>query len=333
MTGRKPGSADGPTPLFLLSLPRSGSTLAQRILAAHTEVSTAPEPWLLLPHFYSLKYRGIYAEYNHVSAASAVQEFYERLPGGRAEYAAELRELALRLYGKVAPEGTRYFLDKTPRYHLIVDDILAAFPEGKFIFLWRNPLAVAASIIETWAGGRWNVYRHKVDLYDGLENLVRTCEANGDRVCSVRYEDLVTDPEKSWRGVFRYLDLPFDGSVLETFDTVKLGGRKGDPSGTRRYGRVSQEPLGRWRSTLNNPFRKAWSRRYLRWLGRERAAVMGYDLDELLGELVALEPSYKGMGSDVGRGCYGVLYNLLEPGIFRDKLRTLPAWSRVHAHK
>jgi hypothetical protein len=41
-----------PTPLFLLSLPRSGSTLAQRILAAHGGIATTSEPWILLPYLY-----------------------------------------------------------------------------------------------------------------------------------------------------------------------------------------------------------------------------------------------------------------------------------------
>jgi hypothetical protein len=42
-----------PTPLFLLSLPRSGSTLAQRILAAHAGIATTSEPWILLPYLYA----------------------------------------------------------------------------------------------------------------------------------------------------------------------------------------------------------------------------------------------------------------------------------------
>jgi len=322
-----------PTPVFLLSLPRSGSTLAQRILTAHPEVHSTPEPWLLLPHFYALKHHGAYAEYGHVAAAYAIEEFCEQLPGGRGDYVAGLRELALGLYGSVSPPGTRYFLDKTPRYHLIPDEILEAFPEAKFVFLWRNPLAVAASMIETWAGGRWNLYRHKVDLFDGLENLISCYESNRDRVCAVRYEDLITDPETSWREVFGYLELPFDGSVLENFGSVELRGRKGDPSPNRRHDRVVRDSLERWRETLDNPFRKAWCRRYLGWLGHGRAAAMGYDLDVLLRELGSVKPSSRRVGADLGDAGYGMLYDLLEPGILRRKLEKLPAWRGIHAHK
>lgn len=323
----------GPTPLFLFSLPRSGSTLAQRILAAHGDITTASEPWVLLPYLYTLRERGIYAEYNHRALAQAVEDFCEVLPGGREDYVAEIRELALRLYGKASPDGVRYFLDKTPRYHLISDEILAAFPEGKYLLLWRNPLAVAASIMETWAGGKWNLYRFKVDLFDGVENLVRTQEHYGDKICAVQYEAIVTRSEETWGDVFRYLDLPFDRSVLELFGNVELSGRKGDRSGAKKFKEVSREPLEGWRRTLNNPVRKAWCRRYLRWIGRDRLAVMGYDMDVLVAELDSLPTSYRRVGSDVGRGCWGLIRDLSEPKILGQKLSKLPAWSRIHVHK
>jgi hypothetical protein len=323
----------GPTPLFLLSLPRSGSTLAQRILAAHGAIATVSEPWILLPYLYTLRERGIYAEYNHRALAQAVEDFCEVLPGGQEDYIAEIRELALRLYSKASPTDARYFLDKTPRYHLISDEILATFPEGKYLFLWRNPLAVTASIMETWAGGKWNLYRFKVDLFDGIESLIRTYECHKGKVHAMRYEALVTEPEETWSGVFRYLDLPFDRSVLKLFGKVDLGGRKGDRSGTEESTGISSEPLEKWRQTLNNPVRKAWCRRYLRWIGRERLAVMGYSLDGLLTELDSLPTSYQWVSSDVERACWGLIRDLSEPTILGQKLSRLPAWNRIHVHK
>ena len=321
------------TPLFLLSLPRSGSTLAQRILAAHEPIATASEPWILLPYLYTLREHGIYAEYNHRLLVQAVEDFCAVLPGGRNDYVAEIRRFALSLYGKASPNGTRYFLDKTPRYHLISDEIVNAFPDGKHLFLWRNPLAVVASIIETWAGGKWNLYRFKVDLFDGLENLVRTYERHEDRVHSVRYEELVTKPEETWGEVFRYLDLSFDRSALKLFSNVELVGRWGDHSGTQKYTEISTDPLEKWRRTLNNPVRKAWCRRYLNWIGRDRLAVMGYDLDGLLADLNSLPASYQRIGSDIGRSCWGLIRDVAEPRILGQKLSKLPEWNRIHVHR
>jgi hypothetical protein len=322
-----------PTPLFLLSLPRSGSTLAQRILAAHEAIATASEPWILLPYLYTLRERGAYAEYSHRVLVRAVEDFCKVLPHGRDDYVAEIRELALRLYCKASPDGTRYFLDKTPRYHLVSDEIIAAFPDGRYLLLWRNPLAVVASLIETWAGGKWNLYRFKVDLFDGIENLIQTYERHEEKLHAVRYEALITQPEETWGNVFRYLGLPFDSSVLALFGNVELTGRWGDHTGTERYAAVSSEPLERWKRVLNNPVRKAWCRRYLRWIGRERLAVMGYDLDVLIAELDALPTSYRRIASDVGRGYWGILRDLSEPHILGQKLSKLPEWNRIHVHK
>ena len=322
-----------PTPLFLLSLPRSGSTLAQRILAAHEAIATASEPWILLPYLYTLRERGAYAEYNHRVLVRAVEDFCNVLPRGRDDYLAEIRELAVRLYCKASPAGTRYFLDKTPRYHLVSDEIVALFPDAGYLLLWRNPLAVVASLIETWAGGKWNLYRFKVDLFDGIESLFRTYERHEDKVHAVRYEALVSRPEETWTDVFRYLGLPFDDSILSRFAKVELAGRWGDLAGTRRYAGVSSEPLERWKRVLNNPVRKTWCRRYLRWIGRERLAVMGYDLDALTAELDALPASYRRVASDLGRGCWGLLRDVSEPHILRHKIQKLPEWNRIHVHR
>ena len=292
-----------PTPVFLLSLPRAGSTLVQRVLAASGAVATAPEPWILLPQVYALRERGIAAEYGQIPASRAIREFAIGLPGGQDAYEEEVRAFAERLYARAAG-GSRYFLDKTPRYHLIVEDLFRVFPDARFVFLWRNPLAVAASIVETWGRGRWIVDRYRVDLVDGVENLVRAYEGHRSRATAVRYEDLVAEPGAAWPRLFGALDLPFDPGVLERFSEVRLEARMGDPTGTKRYAELSTEPLDKWRSTLRGSVRVRWAKSYLEGLGRDRLAVMGYDLDGLLGQLDGLGGAPARSGSDLLRAGY-----------------------------
>ena len=114
----------------------------------------------------------------------------------------------------------------------------------------------------------------------------------GCHLHAVRYEAMITSPEDTWEGVFRYLGLPFDDAVLSHFGDVELAGRWGGQPGTRRYDGVSREPLESWKQVLNKPVRKAWCRRYLGWIGRERLAMMGYDYDVLTDELDAIPPMY-----------------------------------------
>lgn len=288
-------------PLFLLSLPRSGSTLVQRVLAAHPEISTVSEPWLLLPQVYAMRDRGAYAEYNQAVAAQALRQFAAGLPGGQDDYWAEVRTFVLGLYRKASDGRGSFFLDKTPRYHLIVRDLVRIFPDAHYIFLWRNPLSVVASISETWGKGRWNVARWHVDLFDGIANLVAAFEDLKPTAFAVRFEDLVADPMIAWPRLFEHLGLAFRPELLTAPGSVRLEGPLGDPTGPQRYTELSTEPLGRWKRTLATPVRKRWCRRYLEWIGEKRLKVMGYDLEAMLGDLDALPTRLRPLASDLAR--------------------------------
>jgi hypothetical protein len=292
-------------PIFIFSLPRSGSTLVQHVLAASDQVCTAPEPWLLLPYLYSLRTSGHCAEYDEGPAVMALREFVEAMPNGLDDYRAELSAFITRLYERVAGPGATYFVDKTPRYYFVIDDLIDLFPQAKFIFLWRNPLAILASIVETWGRGKWSIGRWESDLFVGVDRLVQARRAYRGCSYSVRYEDLLTEPDTSWPDLFAFLDLPFDPEYLTIGDGSRLRGQMGDKGGYYAYGRLSSQPLEKWKSTIANPIRKRKAEGYLRWIGTERLSVMGYDLGELSEELARIPSSLHLAGSDVARGVYG----------------------------
>lgn len=288
-------------PIFIFSITRSGSTLVQRVTAAHDGVATVSEPWVLLPYLYTLRDTGVVAEYTHWMMTQAVSDFCGQLPDGVDDYRAELRNFILRLYEKAAGDGARFFLDKSPPYFLVADEIIRLFPDGRFIFLWRNPLSILASIIETWHGGKLHVTAHREDLYIGLPRLVSAYEANRDRVYAVRFEDLATGGPAHWRPMIEYLGLEFEPDALERFTDVNLQGRMGDPTGRKLYQSLSTDPVTKWPRTLSNPIRQEWSRRYLRFLGPERLATMGYDQRDLLRQLDAVPTGRQSLGGDMLR--------------------------------
>jgi hypothetical protein len=292
-------------PLFLLSLPRSGSTLVQRVLASRPEIATTPEPWLLLPLLYARRERGTVAEYGEVPATRAIEEFVRRLPGAEDDFRHELHDFAVRLYDLASHEGAVYFLDKTPRYHYVVDELFELFPEGKFVFLWRNPLSIVSSIVETWAGGKWSVGRWREDLFGGIARLVDSAERH-PQAFAVRFEGLLSDAPGSWTGLLEHLELP-SGSVDLAMVPTGERGRMGDQVGVRRYEGLSTEPIDKWKTTLAHPLRVRWARDYLAWIGEHRLGVMGYDLESLLRTLESLPRTHATTVSDAVRMTYGSL--------------------------
>lgn len=321
-------------PVFIFSLPRSGSTLLQRILATNDEIATVSEPWLLLPSIYALRNEGVYAEYGHYHLSTAVNEFCDSLPHGKDDYYEAVHNMALELYEKAVGGDVTYFLDKTPRYHLICEEIIRMFPEAKFIFLWRNPLAIIASMIESSGSGKknWNLYHYKVDLFDGIRNLVSARRPLGDRVIDVSYESLILHSENEWQRVFDYLCLDYDIKQLQNFSSVKMQGTMGDPTGVAMYRDLSTEPLEKWKTVIGNPVRKAWCIRFLKKIGEDSLREMGYEQNELIAELRSIPNTSQHLISDAFYMAYGAAFCALEPYILKRKLGALMRWDRVHAH-
>jgi Sulfotransferase family len=286
-------------PIFIFSVSRSGSTLVQRVVAAHNGVATVSEPWILLPYLYTLRPRGLTGEYQHQKMFMAIEDFCKELPEGVEDYQSEMRSFVLRLYEKAAGEGSRYFLDKSPPYCLVADEIIRLFPEGKFVFLWRNPLSTIASIIEK-NQEKWRPSMFRSDLYIGLPRLIAAYRAHSARACSVRFEDLIDGDTSQWKAMMDYLEIDFEPDALSRFSKIKLNGRTGDRTGVSRYSTLSSEPQQKWKTALSNPLRKEWCRRYLRFLGNERLAVMGYNGEQILQELNSQLTSADCLIPDIG---------------------------------
>ncbi len=76
--------------VFLISQPRAGSTLLQRMIAAHPAVHTQSEPWIMLHPMHAFKPENILAPYKSEIYADATKDFIESLPGGIDTYKKKL---------------------------------------------------------------------------------------------------------------------------------------------------------------------------------------------------------------------------------------------------
>lgn len=289
------------TPLFIFSMPRSGSTLLQRILGAHPEIATAAEPWLLLPLAGMSGAGGVatYANYSHRGAVEAVADLQAALEGGAEAYRSALAGFVEALYDAAGGRSVSYFLDKTPRYYLIIDFILELFPDAKVILLTRNPLDVAASIVNSWGGGRLWLHPGILDLFEGPVRLHEARERHASRLHCVSYERLVVDTEAETRAILDYLDLEFDSAILSDASVASFAGSMGDKSRKSMDSAVRDDSVGSWQRVFATPVRRAFLQRYLKRLGPAVVRANGVNYDEVSRELRELPVEWRSTLSDL----------------------------------
>jgi hypothetical protein len=277
-------------PVFIFSLPRSGSTLLQRLMMAHSQVSSVAEPWILLPLLYTLRPNGQTAEYSHRICQHAVQDLIENMRGGEEEYINQLRQFVEGIYASVARDGTVFFVDKTPRYYFVIPEIARLFPDARFIFLFRNPLQVYASILSTWGKGGFRVlWGNLVDLKLGPKLLSQGYEKLKESSLALRYEDLVANPDASLRRVCDYIGTSYEPTMLDKFSQQATNGRMGDPTGIHQYKVVEQSAQDKWMTLFSTKLRKRIAKKYLASLPEEALAIQGYNKETMLKEIIQIE--------------------------------------------
>lgn len=282
--------------IFLISQPRAGSTLLQKILGAHAEIHTASEPWIALHPLFALRDKGISAYYSHTLAREATREFVSE-----AVYIEGLRLLLNHLYDDVRkPSGKPVFLDKTPRYYFIVPELRRVFPDARFVFLIRNPLAVLSSILETWVDpplpGRRTPLRLDLlhDLLTAPEVLAQARASATANTAVVQYERLVASPAVEMERLCTALGLPFDPKMVDYGAGAAAGKRWafGDQNTVYTETRPIPTRAGRWKESFAAiPAWNEMAHAYLAALGPATIGRMGYNFAELEAALKPVESS------------------------------------------
>ena len=280
--------------IFIISQPRSGSTLTQRIIGSHPRVYTRSEPWVLLHSLYSLKQKGFQAEFDTDIWRPAFNDFIDHLPhGARRGYVKSLRRMHLNLYANyLTSTGKQIFLDKTPRYYFIIDELYEVFPNAKFILLLRNPLAVLYSILKTWIGDDFPLLaRHRHDLITAIEKEVEFALADQQNKCVVRYEDLLADPTVTVQKICDYAELENSDDMIRSYFSDNISDWKyGDPVHARSKKGIDPSSEKKWLEGLVEPQVWRFFYDYLQLIGQENFEKLGYSYNETISLLLANMP-------------------------------------------
>ena len=283
--------SQGENLIFLISQPRAGSTLLQRILGGHPDIYTVSEPWLMLHPLYALRFSGVKAEYNAHLAGNALQDFLQILPNGKADFFEGVRRMYGYLYKRALENaGKCYFLDKTPRYYFIIPELYHTFPKAHYIILFRNPLAVLCSILNTWINKNWfSLYSYKHDLILSPRLLIEGKKILGENCIVVHYEQLISNPEIEIERICKKLGIVFSAEMIEYRDRLPqwhLGDKE-----IYQYSQPHSLSREKWVKDLQHPQIWRLVDGYLKLLGKEIISQMGYKYDELQRMLYNKQPN------------------------------------------
>ncbi|HEY3950888.1 tetratricopeptide repeat-containing sulfotransferase family protein [Phenylobacterium sp.] len=228
-----------PDPIFIVGLPRSGSTLIEQILASHSQVEGTQE----LPDLDAIAWRlgGAAARpsegaYPDILAALSPAEFAAL----GAEYLARARPHR--------KEGSPFFIDKLPNNFAHVALIQLILPNAKIIDARRHPVACGFSAFrQHFAVGQAFTYdlADLASYYRDYAELMAHFDAVlPGRVHRVIYERLVADPEAQVRRLLAYCGLPFEAGCLRFYENERAV-RTASSEQVRRP--IFTEGLDHWR--------------------------------------------------------------------------------------
>ncbi|CAN5884899.1 tetratricopeptide repeat-containing sulfotransferase family protein [soil metagenome] len=238
--GTAADGAPSQEPIFVVGLPRSGTTLIDRILSSHPDVTSAGE----LSNFALLLKRAAGTPSNLVMdvetfAASGAVDM-ARLG---ADYIASTRPLT---------GATPRFTDKMPLNILYAGLIHRALPNARIVCLRRDPMDVCLSNFRQLFATTFSYYNYAFDLEDvaryyvGFDRLVAHWRAvlPADRFTEIAYEDIVADQEAQTRRLLDFCDLTWDARCLSFHENTA-------PVATASSVQVRQplysSSVGRWR--------------------------------------------------------------------------------------
>ncbi|MDX8481384.1 sulfotransferase [Mesorhizobium sp. VK24D] len=207
----RPSDISDDTPIFVVGMPRSGTTLVEQIIASHPQVYGAGELSIL--------------------KTAVGKQFPMSMPGGFPSGIADVPDKAFAEAGQAYLDmlharypGFRHVTDKMPGNFLLVGFLHMMLPKAKIVHCARDAAATCLSIFKVHFRGDSHRYGYDLGELADFHNLYTDIMAHWRKVLpgvvhDVRYEDFVADQEGQTRALMAHLGLPWDDKVLSFHET------------------------------------------------------------------------------------------------------------------
>ncbi|TPJ53733.1 MULTISPECIES: sulfotransferase [unclassified Mesorhizobium] len=207
----RPSPISDDTPIFVVGMPRSGTTLVEQIIASHPQVYGAGELGIL--------------------KTAVGRQFPATMPGGFPWGVSDVPDTDFAEAGRAYLDmlharypHMRHVTDKMPGNFLLVGFIHMMMPKARIIHCARDAAATCLSIYKVHFRGDSHRYGYDLGELADFHNLYTDIMAHWHKVLpgvvhDVRYEDFVADQEGQSRALIDYLGLPWDDAVLSFHQT------------------------------------------------------------------------------------------------------------------
>lgn len=211
-------------PVFVGGCPRSGTTLLRTMLNSHPDLAVPHETRFVV---LAWRRRNLFGDLTKAENRREVARWVVEEPKGRfsrigvpedelveafAAAPPTLGSLMATCFNRYAERnGKPRWGDKRPSYAQNLDALFAMFPDAQFVNVVRDPRACVASMGKWWDG--WGRLASAVEIWERTDKTVQSAldRLPSDRITEVRYEDLVTDPQRTLESLCAFLALDAAG--------------------------------------------------------------------------------------------------------------------------
>jgi Tfp pilus assembly protein PilF len=208
---RKPSTIRDETPIFIVGMPRSGTTLVEQIIASHPEVRGAGELSIL----------------KMAVGGNFPLDMKGGFPAGIANMPdrvfADAGNDYLQMLHAHYPDS-KHVTDKMPGNFMLIGFLHMMLPNARIVHCARDAVATCLSIFKTHFRGDSHAYSYDLEELADFHNLYTDIMAHWRRVLpgvihDVRYEDFVADQEAQTRTLIGHLGLPWNEACLNFHET------------------------------------------------------------------------------------------------------------------
>ncbi len=231
----------GVAPIFVVGMPRTGTTLVDRILSSHRDVEAAGELQAMPLAVKQLSGTSSRSVIDPATVAASADMDPEKIAAAYLARAAHHRR-----------SGKPRFTDKLPANFLYVGHIARAFPDARIVCLRRNPMDTIWSNYKNLFASQSAYYAYSYDLMDTARYYARFDRLMAfwesllpGRVLQLSYEGLVADFEGQVRRLLDHCGLDWDEACLSFHENEAA---VATPSAAQVRRPINADGLGKWRS-------------------------------------------------------------------------------------